>query len=307
MKLIYVVTNSDESIKQILKNKFNMSDRFILKLKNSNSIYINDVPVFINYKIQPNDILTIIENSKEESSNIVPNPNIKLNVLYEDDFLLIVNKPSDLPVHPSILHYKDSLSNAVKYHFNKIGLQKKIRPVNRLDKDTSGIVIFAKNEYIQECLVKQMKSNIFKKKYFAVLSGVLDKDSGTISAPIGRKNDSIIEREIRNDGDLAISHYKVLKRFNNMSLVEYTLETGRTHQLRVHSKYIGHPIVGDSLYGSESLLISRQALHAYEVSFIHPISKEKMIIHSDLPDDIKNLINKSENWLFIIFNLNNFL
>ena len=295
MKLIYVVTNSDESIKQILKNKFNMSDRFILKLKSSNSIYINDVPVFINYKIQPNDILTIIENSKEESSNIVPNPNIKLNVLYEDDFLLIVNKPSDLPVHPSILHYKDSLSNAVKYHFNKIGLQKKIRPVNRLDKDTSGIVIFAKNEYIQECLVKQMKSNIFKKKYFAVLSGILDKDSGTISAPIGRKNDSIIEREIRNDGDLAISHYKVLKRFNNMSLVEYTLETGRTHQLRVHSKYIGHPIVGDSLYGSESLLISRQALHAYEVSFIHPISKEKMIIHSDLPDDIKNLINKSEN------------
>lgn len=295
MKLIYVVTNSDESIKQILKNKFNMSDRFILKLKSSNSIYINDVPVFINYKIQPNDILTIIENSKEESSNIVPNPNIKLNVLYEDDFLLIVDKPSNLPVHPSILHYKDSLSNAVKYHFNKIGLQKKIRPVNRLDKDTSGIVIFAKNEYIQECLVKQMKSNIFKKKYFAVLSGILDKDSGTISAPIGRKNDSIIEREIRNDGDLAISHYKVLKRFNNMSLVEYTLETGRTHQLRVHSKYIGHPIVGDSLYGSESLLISRQALHAYEVSFIHPISKEKMIIHSDLPDDIKNLINKSEN------------
>lgn len=294
MKLTYIVTNSDESIKQILKNKFNMSDRFILKLKSSNSIYINGVPVFINYKIQVNDILTIIENFKEDSSNIVPNSNIKLNILYEDDFLLIVDKPSNLPVHPSILHYEDSLSNAVKYHFDKIDLYKKIRPVNRLDKDTSGIVIFAKNEYIQECLVKQMKQNVFKKKYLAVLSGILEKDSGTISAPIARKNDSIIEREIREDGDLAISHFKVLERFNNMTLVEYTLETGRTHQLRVHSKYIGHPIVGDSLYGLQSPLISRQALHAYEVSFVHPINKEKMLIHSDLPDDIKKLIDANK-------------
>lgn len=294
MKLTYVVTNSDESIKQILKNKFNMSDRFILKLKSSNSIYINGVPVFINYKIQVNDILTIIENSKEDSSNIVPNSNIKLNILYEDDFLLIVDKPSNLPVHPSILHYEDSLSNAVKYYFDKIDLYKKIRPVNRLDKDTSGIVIFAKNEYIQECLVKQMKQNVFKKKYLAVLSGILEKDSGTISAPIARKNDSIIEREIREDGDLAISHFKVLERFNNMTLVEYTLETGRTHQLRVHSKYIGHPIVGDSLYGLQSPLISRQALHAYEVSFVHPINKEKMLIHSDLPNDIKKLIDANK-------------
>lgn len=300
MKLTYIVTDSDESIKQILKNKFNMSDRFILKLKSSNSIYINDVPVFINYKIQVNDILTIIENSKEDSSNIVPNSNIKLNILYEDDFLLIVDKPSNLPVHPSILHYEDSLSNAVKYHFDKIGLHKKIRPVNRLDKDTSGIVIFAKNEYIQECLVKQMKQNIFKKKYLAVLSGILEKDSGTISAPIARKNNSIIEREIREDGDLAISHFKVLERFNNMTLVEYTLETGRTHQLRVHSKYIGHPIVGDSLYGSENSLISRQALHAYEVSFVHPINKEKMLIHSNLTDDIKRLVNANKTWLFAL-------
>lgn len=294
MKLTYIVTDSDESIKQILKNKFNMSDRFILKLKSSNSIYINGVPVFINYKIQVNDILTIIENFKEDSSNIVPNSNIKLNILYEDDFLLIVDKPSNLPVHPSILHYEDSLSNAVKYHFDKIDLYKKIRPVNRLDKDTSGIVIFAKNEYIQECLVKQMKQNVFKKKYLAVLSGILEKDSGTISAPIARKNDSIIEREIRENGDLAISHFKVLERFNNMTFVEYTLETGRTHQLRVHSKYIGHPIVGDSLYGLQSPLISRQALHAYEVSFVHPINKEKMLIHSDLPDDIKKLIDANK-------------
>lgn len=290
MKLMYTVTDSDESIKQILKTKFNMSDRFILKLKSSGSIYINNTPVFINFPINPNDILTIIENSKENSSNILPNSNIKLDILFEDEYLLIVNKPSNLPVHPSILHYEDSLSNAVKYYYDNIGLQKKIRPVNRLDKDTSGIVIFAKNEYIQECLIKQMHSNSFCKKYLAVLSGVLESDYGTISAPIGRKDDSIIEREIRDDGSLAVTHFKVLEKINNITLVEYVLETGRTHQLRVHSKYIGHPIVGDSLYGSESSLISRQALHAYEISFVHPISHEIITIHSPMPDDIKNLI-----------------
>lgn len=291
MELTYIVKSSDESIKQILKNEFNMSDRFILKLKNHKSIFINNVSVFINFKIHSGDVLKIIENFEEDSSNIVSNSDINLNILYEDNFLLIVDKPAVIPVHPSILHYEDSLSNGVKAYFEKINLNKKIRPVNRLDKDTSGIVIFAKNEYIQECLVKQMKSHIFKKKYLAVLVGIIEDDFGTINVPIARKAESIIEREVRDDGDVAISHFKVLDRLSNMTVVEYTLETGRTHQLRVHSKYIGHPIIGDSLYGTESSLISRQALHAYEVSFVHPISKENLVITSDLPLDIKNLIN----------------
>ena len=291
MELTYIVKSSDESIKQILKNEFNMSDRFILKLKNHKSIFINNVSVFINFKIHSGDVLKIIENFEEDSSNIVSNSDINLNILYEDNFLLIVDKPAGIPVHPSILHYEDSLSNGVKAYFEKINLNKKIRPVNRLDKDTSGIVIFAKNEYIQECLVKQMKYHIFKKKYLAVLSGIVKDDFGTINVPIARKVESIIEREVRNDGNVAISHFKVLDRLTNMTVVEYTLETGRTHQLRVHSKYIGHPIIGDSLYGTESSLISRQALHACEVSFVHPISKENLVITSDLPLDIKNLID----------------
>jgi len=290
MKLKYIVKKSDESIKQILKNEFNMSDRFVLKLKNSKSIFLNGQSVPIYYKIFENDILEIIENIEESSDNIIANPNIELKILFEDEFLLIVDKPANLPVHPSMAHYENSLSNGVKYYFEKIDLKKKIRPVNRLDKDTSGIVIFAKNEYIQECLIRQMKQNVFKKKYFAILDGLVSDDSGIINACISRKEGSIIEREIRNDGDNAISYFKVLNRFNNMTLVEYTLQTGRTHQLRVHSKYIGHPIVGDSLYGFESNLISRQALHAYEVSFIHPISKGNITITSNLPDDMKILI-----------------
>lgn len=290
MELNYIVKKSDTSIKQILKNEFNMSERFIWKLKNNNCIFINNQCVPIYFLISPGDFLAIKENFIEDSSNIVPNPNIILNILYEDDFLLIVDKPANTSVHPSILHYENSLSNGVKYYFDKIGLKKKIRPVNRLDKDTSGIVIFAKNEYIQECLIRQMNDNSFNKKYIAILSGILDKDFGTIVAPIARKENSIIERCVSDDGDVAITNYKVLNRFNGMTCVEYILETGRTHQLRVHSNYIGHPIVGDSLYGLPSKLISRQALHAYSVSFIHPIFKTQIHITSELPLDILNIM-----------------
>ena len=194
------------------KIEFNMSDSIlILKLKNQKAIFLNGVSVYINSKIVENDVLEVIENFEEDSSNILSNSNIDFKILFEDEFLLIVDKPAGIPVHPSILHYEDSLSNGVKYYFEKIGLKKKIRPVNRLDKDTSGIVIFAKNEYIQECLVKQMKLNIFKKTYISILDGILEKDSGTINAPISRKNNSIIEREISDTGEIAISHYKVLK------------------------------------------------------------------------------------------------
>lgn len=290
MELNYIVKNSDTSIKQILKNEFNMSERFILKLKTQKCIYINNISVPIHSSINEGDILSIKENFIEASDGIFPNENIILNILFEDDYLLILDKPAGLPVHPSILHYEDSLSNGVKAYFKKIGLQKKIRPVNRLDKDTSGIVIFAKNEYIQECLVKQMSNNSFKKKYIAVLEGILEKESGTINAPIARKDNSIIERCISENGDVAISHYKVLQRLTNMTEVEYTLETGRTHQLRIHSAFIGHPIVGDSLYGRKSELISRQALHSYYVSFIHPITKKEMVIRSELPSDICGLL-----------------
>ena len=222
MELNYIVKKSDTSIKQILKNEFNMSERFILKLKTNKCIYINNVCVPIHSSINEGDTLSIKENFIEDSDGIVSNDNITLNILFEDDYLLILDKPAGIAVHPSILHYDNSLSNGVKSYFEKIGLRKKIRPVNRLDKDTSGIVIFSKNEYIQECLVRQMSNNIFKKKYIAILEGLLEKVSGTINAPIARKKDSIIERCIDESGDIAISHYKVLQRLSTMTEVEYT-------------------------------------------------------------------------------------
>lgn len=229
-------------------------------------------------------------NFDETSDNIVPTK-IDLNIIFEDEYLLVINKPAGIPVHPSCNHYKNSLSNGVKYYFNSIGLNRKIRPVNRLDKDTSGLVIFAKHEYIQEMLIRQMKDNTFKKEYLALLVGNLSKSSGTIDAPIRRKTGSIMEREISEDGETAISHFELIKNFENYCLVKYTLETGRTHQLRVHSKYIGHPILGDTLYGTTSDLIPRQALHAQKVTFVHPITKEALILEAPLPLDINNLID----------------
>lgn len=289
MELIYKNNNSNyKKVLDVLKLEFDMSDRLILKLKKSMQIYLNGNSSYVWTPISLGDTISVLIDFDEDNSNIVPTP-INLDILYEDEALLIINKPKSMPVHPSNLHYSDSLSNGVKYYFDSIDLNKKIRPINRLDKDTTGIVLFAKNEYIQECLVKQMKSKIFVKEYIAVLDGILAENKGTICAPIARKENSIIEREISENGDTAITNFEVLKVLNNMSIVKFILETGRTHQIRVHSAYIGHPIVGDTLYGRPSPIINRQALHAYRVSFIHPITKKQISIIADLPEDISSL------------------
>lgn len=291
MELFYEINNNNKfnNIKDVLKNHFYMSDRLISKLKRENKIYLNNQNVYVTNTVSLGDILKIDLNFEEESDNIVP-IKLDLDILYEDDWLLIVNKPPHLPVHPSCNHYYNSLANGVKYYYMAKKLNIKIRPVNRLDKDTSGIVIFAKNQYIQEALIKQMKINTFIKEYIAILNGNINKTDFTVNAPISRKENSIIEREVNNSGDKAITHFKVIKKLENYTIVKCILETGRTHQIRVHCKYLGTPILGDSLYGKKSNLITRQALHSDKVGFIHPITKNKMIIESPMPEDIENII-----------------
>ena len=291
MKLKYIINKLSkyENVKQVLKEEFLMSDRLIIKLKNSKQIYLNSLPTFVNQKIKENDIIMVDLDFEETCDNIVPTK-MNLEILYEDEGLLVVNKPPFTPVHPSMDHYEDSLSNGIKYYFDSIGLKRKIRPVNRLDRNTSGIVIFAKNEYVQECLIKQMKTNIFKKEYLAIVDGIISKDKQIIDAPIARKENSIIQRCINPNGDKAITVIELLKTFDNYSLIKCSLKTGRTHQIRVHTAYMGHPILGDDLYGESSNLINRQALHSHKIKFIHPINKKKIEIISNLPDDMNNLI-----------------
>lgn len=291
MILEYTVHGTDNyiNLKDLLKNYFQISDRLLIKLKYNKKILVNNEVAYISMPLKIGDTITVNIDFEEDNSNIVATK-MDLNIIYEDEALLIINKPPKMPIHPSMDHFEDSLSNGVKYYFDFLGLKKKIRPVNRLDKDTSGLVVFAKNEYIQECLVRQMKTKEFTKEYIAICSGIFENKKGTINAPIARKENSIIERCVSKDGDTAITHYEILKEFENYSVVKCILETGRTHQIRVHLSYIGHPILGDTLYGSSSPLISRQALHAYKISFIHPITKQKLEFTSKIPLDFLNLI-----------------
>lgn len=256
MNLIYKVKQSNLIINNILKNNLNISNRLLYKLINNKLVYKNNLLCDTRDIAQIGDIIQIDLSYDEDNSNIVP-IKMDLNIIYEDDFLLILNKPKGIAVHPSIIHFDDTLSNGVKSYFDEINLHKKIRPVNRLDLDTSGLIIFAKNEYVQECLIKQMTTKVFKKEYLAIVVGNLENKKGTINKPIARKEGSIIERCISEKGKTSTTNYEVLEEFKNSSLVRCILETGRTHQIRVHFASIGHPLLGDGLYGTKSDFYSR--------------------------------------------------
>ena len=293
MKLTCIVNEKCNytTLKEVLKAHFNISDRLLLKLKKSNKILLNSNTTYLGKVLEKNDIIEVYIDFEEDNSNIVPTK-MNLSIIYEDDAYLVINKPAGIPVHPSMDHFEDSLSNGVRYYFDSISLKKKIRPVNRLDKNTSGLVVFAKNEYIQECLVRQMKNNIFHKEYIAICEGRFKEQKGVIDAPIARKENSIIERCVAENGDIAITEYEVMS-YNyekNYSIVKCVLKTGRTHQIRVHMQYIGHSLLGDTLYGNSSNLINRQALHAYRTSFIHPISNLDVNYTAPIPYDMESLI-----------------
>lgn len=291
MELIYQITESDfnKTINEIILKEFNFSNRLLTKLIKNKNIFFDGKEVDTRTSVTNPGIIKIDFNYNEDNSNIVATK-MNLNIIYEDEWMLVINKTAGCPIHPSRLHFKDSLSNGIKYYFNSINLNKRIRPVNRLDLNTSGLVIFAKCEYIQEQFSNQMANNLFKKEYLCLVDGLFNEKSGTIDLPISRKPGSIIERTINENGKISITHYEVLKEFDNYSLVHCKLKTGRTHQIRVHMQAIGHPILGDTLYGSMSDLISRQALHSSKIECIHPITKNNLTFIADLPNDMQILI-----------------
>lgn len=291
MELSYCIKKEDSyvSVRDVLKNYFYISSRLLPILKKNDLIRLNNNSTFIDKTVSEGDIISFSLDFDEDNSNIIP-VEMPLDIVYEDEAIIVLNKAPNLAIHPTTYHFTDTLSNGLKFYFDANNIHKKIRPVNRLDRNTSGLVIFAKNQFVQEFLIRQMNNNLFIKKYYGIIEGTFDQDSGTIDAPIARKEGSIIERYILPDGERAITHYNILKKFSNYSLVEFELETGRTHQIRVHSAYLGHPLLGDTLYGNESTLINRQALHSYYLKFIHPISRKEVEFKIDLPDDMKKLI-----------------
>jgi 23S rRNA pseudouridine1911/1915/1917 synthase len=287
--LTYTIQEKDKTVKEILFEKLNFSRRLSKKLELSGKILLNEKQTKLNKCVFIGDVLTVEFKDEEDEYNAV---NIPIDIIYEDNDLLIVNKPPYIVVHPTKSHQDNTIANGVAYYFKEKGIQKKVRLVNRLDMNTSGIVIIAKNPYVHNELSNQMKSNTVEKYYYAIVEGLIENDNGTINEPIARLNPEDIIRVVDKSGKECITHYEVEGRFAENTLVKLKLETGRTHQIRVHMKHIGHPVLGDTLYGHESNLIGRQALHCYEMKFTQPTSGEKIVIKSPLPEDMVRAIGE---------------
>lgn len=290
LKYIIPEKYNNYSIEAFLKEQGFVHNTIVQLKKTDCGIMLNNKWAYTIDKLSTNDILTLKIDYNITSSDIEP-VNLDFEIVYEDEDILVVNKPSDMPVHPSINNYTNTLANAVMYYYRNEEFV--FRCINRLDRDTSGLTIIAKNSLSGAILSKQVSQRILHRTYLAICKGKTD-GAGTVNAPIGRKNDSTIERCIDfENGESAITHYKLLS-YNpslDLSLIQLSLETGRTHQIRVHMKHIGHPLIGDFLYNPDTSIIKRQALHSSQLEFIHPLTKEKMQLHIPLPLDMKCIFN----------------
>ncbi len=252
-------------------------------------ILVNGSEENVRCRLKEGDVLTIELPPEKRSSSMRAEP-IDVPIIYEDDELLVVDKPPGMPTIPSREHPGGTLANAILAHYEKTGVPGTFHAVNRLDRDTSGLLIIAKNRYVHHLFSLQQRKHWVKRTYLAIAEGELKPAYATIDAPIGRKGDSIIEREVRADGQRAITHYEVQSLCGSFSLLKLKLETGRTHQIRVHLASIGHPLAGDDLYGGSRAGIKRQALHSSSLAFFHPVKQRMYSFESGLPEDMKELV-----------------
>lgn len=292
--LSYTITQYDEGAKidSILKTKLNLSRRMITGLKKANGIFLNGSRALTNEKVTMGDVVSV-NITKEESQDIEPQC-MDIDIIFEDRDLLIVNKEPGVVVHPTKGHPQGTLSNGVMYHWRSRGESNIVRLVNRLDRDTSGLVMIAKNQFSHQAMAKQLDANQVNKIYMAAVHGSFEEDEGTIDLPIDRPSWESIKREVSESGQRAVTHYNVIERYDEGALLRIRLETGKTHQIRVHMSHLGHPIYGDTLYGDadDSMLIGRQALHAFKLEFIHPRTNERISVEAPILDDMKKLIEK---------------
>ncbi|MDP4120318.1 MAG: RluA family pseudouridine synthase [Bacillota bacterium] len=272
---------NNKDLKTFLKSYCKVSARMITRLvREENGITCNGKLIRTIDNVRSGDIIFLNLPKDENAIEPVYYP---LDIVFEDDTLLVLNKPPHMPVHPTKIHQRDTLANAVVYHMKQNNELYKIRVINRLDRDTTGLVVIAKDRYSANFISKKIE-----KTYFALCEGVL-KGSGTIDAPIRVKTGHTIQREVHENGERSITHYKVLKTNEDLTLLEIKLETGRTHQIRTHFSSIGHPLAGDDMYGGHLDKIKRQALHCGEISFIHPKNREIIILKAEIPDDMQLL------------------
>lgn len=248
--------------------------------------------------VKNGNIISINFNKELGLDEILPE-NIPLDIVYEDEHLAVINKPQGMVVHPAPGNYSHTLVNALLYHFNTISNEGSIRPgiVHRIDKDTSGLLVVAKNNKAHTLLAEQLAVHSCKRTYVALLEGKLKQEQGTISTFLNRDPKDRKRYTVSDEGKLAVTHYKVIKMYESNTLCQFELETGRTHQIRVHSKHLGHPIVGDKTYGfaKQKFNLDGQLLHAKKLEFEHPITKEQMQFECDIPDYFENVLKKLKN------------
>lgn len=302
MKQKILITNSDyiglRLDKVLVSELKDRSREFIMRLIDEGEVLVNDKKVKNSYRVKENDEITI---NIPEAKNLDATPqDIPLDVVYEDDDIIVINKPRDLVVHPSNGHEDGTLVNALLAHCTNLsGINGVKRPgiVHRIDKDTTGLLVVAKNDYAHEFLAKQLEDHTLHREYIALVKGVIKEDDGKIIAPIGRDkyNRQKMAVDVKN-GKPAVTHFHVLKKFNQYTLISCVLETGRTHQIRVHMNYIGYPIEGDPVYGPKAHLLfdKGQLLHAEKLILIHPKTKKKMTFTAPLPKDFQDIIDNLE-------------
>lgn len=276
-------------VETILKSEFSISSRLFSRLIRLQGLYLNGEKAHRRDEAKLGDIITIFL-PDEEDERYKMQDDIPLEILYEDNDLILINKQPDIVVHPTKNYPYNTILNGMGYYFNQNNIKKKVRFANRLDKDTSGVLVIAKNCFAHQQMSKQFIEDTVEKGYLALVDGIVEKDFDTINLPIERECEGSTIRIVREDGKASVTKYKVIERYKNTTLLSLKLETGRTHQIRVHLKHIGHPIVGDRLYNSESPFIDRQALHSYYLKFKTIRSGETIEVKAKLPQDIKPLI-----------------
>lgn len=300
MKEIYIDVSDvfqDERIDKVITNACeNMSRTYIQKCIKEGSCLVNDKIVKANYRVSVGDQIHM-QVKEAVIPDIIPE-NLPVEIIYEDDQILIVNKPKDMVVHPACGHYSGTLVNFVMYHCKDSlsGINGILRPgiVHRIDKDTTGSLIICKTDFAHNFIARQLKIHSITRKYRAIVHGVIKENEGTIQSPIGRDEKDRLKMAVNTkNGKEAITHYKVLTRFKDYTYVECELETGRTHQIRVHMASINHPLLGDSVYGpsKEKMKLQGQTLHAYMIGFIHPITEKYVEFCAPLPEYFEKLLH----------------
>lgn len=271
-----------------LREKHLLSRNAVIRIKKSGTLTVNGSIAHTDRLLTEGDRVEFELN--DENSLTMEPEELELDIVYEDEYMMVINKPAGMPTHPSGRHQTGTLANGLAFYLKSLGSQLTVRPVNRLDRNTSGLVVFAKNSHVQHLLNLEAYKGKLIKEYLAVVHGRVIDGTGTIDAPIAREKEHSVVRVVREDGARAVTHYSVLGCYHDTSLLSLILETGRTHQIRVHMAYMGHPLLGDDLYGGSVERIKRQALHACRIKMLHPITHKDMEFNAELPEDMLELI-----------------